>query len=151
MDMSTNNTKRPVTRELVDKLNQIASSSLYISYCENYIKTVDELYRRCTKQKSMNKIKNVIFNNPATIVFWSDGSKTVVKCGEGDTFDPEKGLAMAISKKFFDNKGYYCDIFKKWLPKKEEKTTPKPIAKVVSIDEKDGGVMITCELTKKDE
>ena len=105
--------------ELVDKLNQIASSSLYISYCENYIKTVDELYQRCTKQKSMNKIKNVIFNNPATIVFWSDGSKTVVKCGEGDTFDPEKGLAMAISKKFFDNKGYYCDIFKKWLPKNE--------------------------------
>ena len=115
--MSTNNTKRSVNRELVDKLNQMASSSLYISYCGNYIKTVDELYQRCTKQKSMNKIKNVIFNNPATIVFWSDGSKTVVKCGEGDTFDPEKGLAMAVSKKFFDNKGYYCDIFKKWLPK----------------------------------
>lgn len=151
MYMSTNNTKRPVTRELVAKLNQIASSSLYISYCENDIKTVDELYQRFTKQKSMSKIKNVIFNDPATIVFWSDGSKTVVKCGEGDTFDPEKGLAMAISKKFFDNKGYYCDVFKKWLPKKEEKTTSKPIAKVISIDEKDGGVTVTCELTKKDE
>lgn len=47
----------------------------------------------------MPKIKDVIFNEPATIVKWSDGSKTVVKCCEGDTFDPEKGLAMAISKK----------------------------------------------------
>ena len=27
---------------------------------------------------------------------------------------------MAISKKFFGNKGYYYDLFKKWLPKEEE-------------------------------
>lgn len=61
-------------------------------------------------------IKKVIFNNPATIVIWTDDVKTVVKCGEGDTFDPEKGLAMAISKRFFGNKGNYCNIFKKWVP-----------------------------------
>lgn len=72
------------------------------------------------KQNAMDKIKNVIFNNPATIVFWSDGTKTVVKAA-GEPFDPEKGLAMAIAKYFFDNQGYYNDIFKKWLPK-EEKT-----------------------------
>lgn len=71
-------------------------------------------------QKTMSKIKNVIFNDPATIVFWSDGTKTVVKCGKDDTFDPEKGLAMAISKYFFDNAGYFNDVFKKWIPKKGE-------------------------------
>lgn len=48
-------------------------------------------------------IKNVIFNPPATIVFWKDGTKTVVKA-QGETFDPEKGLAMAISRH------YLCDI-----------------------------------------
>lgn len=69
------------------------------------------------RQINMQRIKKVIFNDPATIVFWSDGTKTVVKRGENDTFDPEKGLAMAISKKFFDNMGYYYDVFKKWLPK----------------------------------
>ena len=36
-------------------------------------------------------IKDVIFAPPATIVYWSDGSKTVVKCSEKDVFDPEKG------------------------------------------------------------
>lgn len=36
-------------------------------------------------------IKNVIFAPPATIVYWSDGSKTVVKCSKKDVFDPEKG------------------------------------------------------------
>ena len=65
-------------------------------------------------------IKKVIFNDPATIVFWSDGSKTVVKCQDGDIYDPEKGLAMAISKKALGNKGNYCNEFKKWLPEEEE-------------------------------
>ena len=65
------------------------------------------------------EIKNVIFNDPATIVFWDDGTKTVVKCQDGDEFDPEKGLAMAIVKKAYGNKGNYCNKLKKWLPKKE--------------------------------
>lgn len=63
-------------------------------------------------------IKKVIFNNPATIVYWTDGSKTVVKCQDGDVFDKEKGLAMAIAKKSFGNKGNYCNVFKKFI--KEE-------------------------------
>lgn len=50
-------------------------------------------------------IKDVIFAPPATIVYWSDGSKTVVKCSEKDVFDPEKGLAMAIAKRCGGNKG----------------------------------------------
>ena len=65
------------------------------------------------------EIKNVIFNDPATIVFWEDGTKTVVKCQDGDEFDPEKGLAMAIAKKAYGNKGSYCNKLKKWLPKEE--------------------------------
>ena len=73
------------------------------------------------------KIKNVIFNDPATIVFWSDGTKTVVKCGENDIYDPEKGLAMAVAKKYLGtNKSHsnYMDEFKKWLPKEEEPSDP---------------------------
>ena len=73
------------------------------------------------------KIKNVIFNNPATIVFWSDGTKTVVKCQDDDIFDPEKGLAMAVCKKAFGNKGNYCNELKKWLPKEEESEYTEPL------------------------
>lgn len=69
------------------------------------------------------EIKNVIFNDPATIVFWEDGTKTVVKCQDGDEFDPEKGLAMAIAKKAYGNKGSYCNKMKKWLPKEEQVDT----------------------------
>ena len=70
------------------------------------------------------EIKNVIFNDPATIVFWEDGTKTVVKCQDGDEFDPEKGLAMAIAKKAYGNKGNYCNQLKKWLHK-SKKQKPK--------------------------
>ena len=80
------------------------------------------VYYASTTAKSVSapSIKKVIFNYPATIVLWSDGSKTVVKCQDGDIYDPEKGLAMAISKKALGNKGNYCNEFKKWLPEDEE-------------------------------
>lgn len=69
------------------------------------------------------RIKDVIFNDPATIVLWEDGTKTVVKCNGEQVFDPEKGLAMAIVKKYMGtnkSKSNYCDIFKKWIPEVKE-------------------------------
>lgn len=62
----------------------------------------------------MPSIKNVVFNDPATIVIWDDGSKTVVKTQNHEAFDPEKGLAMAIAKKALGNRGTYFDEIKKW-------------------------------------
>lgn len=67
----------------------------------------------------MMSIKNVIFNPPATIVFWGDGTKTVVKCQEGEAFDPEKGITMAFFKKMHGNKGSYFNEIKKWTEKYE--------------------------------
>lgn len=64
------------------------------------------------------RIKKVIFNNPATIVYWSDGDKTVVKCGKDDTYSEETGLALCFMKKALGNKGNYNNTFKKYI--KEE-------------------------------
>lgn len=66
--------------------------------------------------KKLPEIKNVIFNDPATIVLWSDGTKTVVKCQDGDVYSEEVGLAMAISKKALGNQGNFNNVFKKWVP-----------------------------------
>ena len=60
-------------------------------------------------------IRKVVFNNPATIVLWTDGTKTIVKAGEGEKYDAEKGLAMAIAKKALGNKGNYYDVIRKWV------------------------------------
>lgn len=45
-------------------------------------------------------IEKVVYNNPATIVFWSDGTKTVSKCSKNDTYDKEKGLLLCVFQKF---------------------------------------------------
>ena len=68
------------------------------------------------------EIKNVKFNGPATIVFWTDGTKTVVKCQDGDDYSEEVGLAMCIVKKVFGNTSKYNDIFKKWCPSYDAET-----------------------------
>ena len=65
-------------------------------------------------------IRKVIFNDPATIVLWSDGTKTVVKCGPEDSYDMEKGLAMAIVKKMAGNDNHFHKVFKQY-PKKKKK------------------------------
>lgn len=82
-------------------------------------KQILNLYKNYSQLCNL-EIKKVLYKNPATIIYWSDGSKTVVKCQREDTYDPEKGLAMAILKKIKGNTGRYYNEFKKWLPKKGE-------------------------------
>lgn len=48
-------------------------------------------------------IKKVIFNPPATIVYWEDGEKTVVRCDKDDTYNREMGIALCIAKKALNN------------------------------------------------
>lgn len=63
------------------------------------------------------KIRKVIFHNPATIVFWEDGTKTVVKCMKGDVYNYEMGIAMCMLKKIFgDSYRYFKKDVKKWIP-----------------------------------
>lgn len=81
------------------------------------------------------EIKNIIFSGPCTIVQWSDGDKTVVKC-ENEDFDKEKGLAMAICKKFLGtnkSKSNYNDIFKKWIDEEDKKEEKKDPAKYFTV------------------
>lgn len=99
----------------------------YIDYCDN------------------DKIKHVIFNGPATIVFWQDDTKTVVKCREGDTFDPEKGLAMAIAKKALGNEEGYYEGIKKWLPKEEISEKKEETSKKTCTNCKYTGLRFTAE------
>lgn len=60
------------------------------------------------------KIDRVIFHDPATIVFWRDGTKTVVKA-QNEKFDKEKGLLSAIAKKVYGNKGSFNNVIKHYV------------------------------------
>lgn len=66
------------------------------------------------RKKAMNYIpKKVIFNKPATIVFWEDGTKTVVKCSEDDEYSEYFGFLAALAKKIYGNNSEVQKIVKK--------------------------------------
>lgn len=61
------------------------------------------------------KVEKVVFNNPATIVFWEDGTKTVVKCQDGDTYSKETGFVMCYLKKLLGNDNTFNKEITKWV------------------------------------
>ena len=65
-------------------------------------------------------VKKIIYNPPATIVFWEDGSKTVVKCAQYDEYDPYYGFLAALAKKVYGNPSRVRKIVDKWAPEEEE-------------------------------
>lgn len=74
-------------------------------------------------------IKKVIFNDPATIVLWDDGTKTVVKCSLGDTYSEWSGLAFCICKKLMGDE--FHKVFKHWCDRDDIR---KPIYDVRHTD-----------------
>lgn len=86
-------------------------------YCYNDIETVG----KCSASMELRvdipgMIDRVIFNDPATIIIWKDGSKTVVKRSEYDTWDPEKGFCMAVIKKLYG----HTSFIKRFMEPEEE-------------------------------
>lgn len=52
-----------------------------------------------------------------TVALWSDGTKTIVKCQPGDSFDAEKGIAMCFLKRSFRNRGCYNEWMREVMKK----------------------------------
>ena len=90
---------------------------------ENYLRTNDHLTMEAGKihweEANFPKIKKVIFNYPATIIIWSDKTKTVVKCKAGDMWDPEKGFVMAYLTKVMGKSELHKSL-KKYVRPQEE-------------------------------
>ena len=95
-----------------------------------YVHLADRICEEVFKKEAANmtaaSIKNVIFNPPATVVYWTDGTKTVVKCNENDIFDPEKGLALAVAKRCAGNHGAYYAEIRHWVKKCWKDNPNKP-------------------------
>lgn len=66
--------------------------------------------KECQNKAYLPKIAKVIFNKPATIVFWEDGTKTIVKTAKGEKFTKYGGVTNAIAKKALG--GSLCQINK---------------------------------------
>ena len=116
------------TLELPDNTNNTNSEYECTCGCETPCCETDDDF---IPARLSDVITKVSFQNPHTIVWWYDGTITRVKCNEGDTFDPEKGLAMAFMKASFGNR-YFRDMTKiiknsdvNYEVKKRKKSTAK--------------------------
>ena len=97
-----------IDNSLLFKIKLVYEKSiLYHIYANN------NLFFSPSEINNIPEVKKVIFNDPATIVYWKDGTKTVVKCQKGDYFDLEKGFAMAFLKKCWGNKSNFNDKLRK--------------------------------------
>lgn len=67
-----------------------------------------------TIKPSAPGVKKIIFNNPATVVFWKDGTKTVVKCMEGQPFSEYYGFLCALGKKIYGSNSKLSNIIKQY-------------------------------------
>lgn len=72
------------------------------------------------------RIEKVIYNNPATIVYFADGKKVVVKC-RNEKFDREKAVAMAIMRRIYSRR-QFCKIVDSGATQNRKKVTAKPKA-----------------------
>lgn len=88
-----------------------------VHYAEADVRNTMAFLEMCRESQrvSFPSVEKVIFNKPATIVIWKDGTKTVVKCQNDEKFDPEKGLALCYMKKACGNKSNFNNTFKEWI------------------------------------
>ena len=108
-----------ITKDTIIEIDGVRHIPIEVEHNHNPLElatvTITLMESRFGKVSPKRGIKQVIFHDPATIVFWHDGSKTVVKAQNGELYDKEKGLAMCICKKVLGNKGNYNNEMKKWL------------------------------------
>lgn len=91
-------------------------------------------------------IKEVIYNDPAVVVYWKDGTKTVATA-QNEDYDPEKGLAICFAKKALGNSYKGMGRFKRLLKKAIKKKPEEDCTLVVK--PKVTNVTIEAEVEKK--
>lgn len=87
----------------------------------------DGLMKELTKMNFYKNIPSMVekitYNGPATIVFWNDGTKTVIKCHEGDQFDEVTGFLLCCLRKMMTQHSYseLCEVLDRVYASKAER------------------------------
>lgn len=71
--------------------DMVASNAFHLDYSSMWANPIKHNY----------DVKKIIYNDPATIVFWEDGTKTVVKRGKDEPFSKYHAFCAALAKKLY--------------------------------------------------
>ena len=133
--------KEELRKEIYDKMKFPRDIA---NYCVNDVL----MTMKATETKnfySLN-VSKIIFNPPATIVFWEDGTKTVVKCAAEDEFNEYYGLLAALGKKVYESNSQIKKLIDKKAEWHENKKGEKDIPGV-SMDSLTGVLEYLCKGT----
>ncbi len=92
-----------------------------LGLCDVSLTMIEEGLTITTMDGEEKTIERVIFNKPATVLIFTDGTKTVVKTTEDDDFQPDHGFAMAVVKTIFGSGSSFKRYVKQWVIEDEEK------------------------------
>lgn len=106
-----------------DNRTEMENTNYYTKLLKNLMGAVDKQSRIDNSFGSyyeddngtVTYIKEVIYNDPAVVVIWNDGTKTVSKCDYGDNFNPEFGLILCVLKRVIGNE-QVAKLLMNWVP-----------------------------------
>lgn len=96
-------------------LTQIASFKNKDNGFDSIIYEMEKKHKFTERSSTMKKIdvEKIIFNGPKTIVFWTDGTKTIVSMSQEErNFDPEDAFRAAYTKKMYGTNSKIKHIIK---------------------------------------
>ena len=93
------------------------ASIVFDEFINGFVDGMTESVRHLENEFYKNRIDlidHVTFNGPATIIFFKDGTKTVLKCHDEDTYSIPTGFALALLKKILGGAAYH-KLCEEWL------------------------------------
>lgn len=128
-----------ITAGSLPHCTEISATSLEIKATNKLAETAQKImshpYYKDYKYHRYNSYipKRIIYNDPATVVFWKDGTKTVVKRAPNEVSNHYTAFCAALAKKIFETNSHVNRIVKsgecvekKTAVKKQEEKKPEP-------------------------
>lgn len=89
-------------------MNVNENSKSDLNALEKYLQIVNTAWIGTTVERpKVPVVSRVIYSGSKTIVLWKDGTKTIVGCSDGETYDEFDGFTAALAKKIY---GSTCAI-----------------------------------------
>lgn len=102
-------------------LNSVCNKITPTKIPSDYVSAISSGASRSLQSLSgIPSIKKIIYSNPATVILWNDGTKTVAKCDKGDTYNKEIGYLICVLKKVLPKKEFYKMLNEFYSEKKAE-------------------------------
>lgn len=87
---------------------------------DSNVQSYSDIPKSINKESDTLWVDRIMFNGRATIIFWTDNTKTVVKCSDEDDDDPYAAVAQAYMKKIFGSNNQFKKMVDQFLPEEEK-------------------------------